>query len=135
MSDQDNYELGDLPMVSGPGVIRDAETNRRVRPPAARLDRIPRSKRTAEIICRRTGREPTLVGVVTGSRTTGRVVLRGETGGQVGQDLVAPCRCDLDHVIDGGRLRSALLALPARRATRIDIANVERSNAGTSRLE
>jgi hypothetical protein len=122
-------------MVSGPGVMRDAETNRRIRPPATRLNRIPRSKRTAEIICHRTGREPTLVAIVTGSRDAGRVVLRAETGGQVGQDIVAPCRCDLDHVIDGGRLRSALLTLPARRATRIDIASVERSNAGTSRLE
>ncbi len=122
--------------VTGPGVTRDAETNRRVRPSASRLKRIPRSRRTAEIICGRTGREPALVAIVTGFRDGGRVVLSGDiSGGRVGQDLVAPCRCGLDHVIDGGRLRSALLALPARRATRIDIASVERSNTGTDRLE
>ena len=102
--------------VTGPGIMRDAETNRRVRPSASRLKSIPRSRRTAEIICGRTGREPALVAIVTGSRDRGRVVPSGDiNGGRVGQDLVAPCRCGLDHVIDGGRLRSALLALQRAR--------------------
>jgi hypothetical protein len=62
-----------MPLVGGPGGMRDAETNRRARPAATRLDSIPRSKRTAEIICHRTRPEPTLVGVVICSRDAGRV--------------------------------------------------------------
>jgi hypothetical protein len=136
MSDQDSYEFGEESApVTGPGVIRDSETNRRVRPSASRLKSIPRSRRTAEIICDRTGREPALVAIVTGSRDGGRVVLSGDiNGGRVGQDLVAPCRCGLDHVIGGDKLRSTLLALRGR-ATRINVASVERSGAGTDRLE
>jgi hypothetical protein len=134
MSDQDNYEFAESAPVTGPGVMRDAETNHRVRPAASRLDRIPRSRRVAEIICHRTRQRPALVGIVIGSRDAGRVVLSEQIGGdrsQVGQDVLAPCRCGVDHVIDGAKLRSALLALPAknRRVPRIDVVIIERPGA------
>jgi hypothetical protein len=127
----DNQES---PMVSGRSVMRDSETKRRVRPDAGRLDRIPRSRRVAEIICHRTRQRPALVGIIIGSRDAGRVVLSEQIGGdrsRVGQDVLAPCRCGVDHVIDGGKLRSALPALPAknRRVPRIDVVIIERPGA------
>lgn len=122
-------------LVSGrSGATRDPETGRRLRPAASRLDRFPRSVRVAEIICHRTPQRAALVGIVTGSRDAGRVVLSEQIGGdrlQVGQDILAPCRCGTDHAIDGGRLRSALLALPTknRRPPRIDVVIIERASA------
>jgi hypothetical protein len=139
-NDQELYEAYlDLPLVSGPSIVmRDSDTGRRTRPAARRLADIPRSARTAEIICHRTGHhQPAQVGLVIGPRDAGHVLLSEPTaGGPIGQDILAPCRCGLDHVIDGGKLRSALLALRAKKgwAPRIDVATIERSNDGADGL-
>jgi hypothetical protein len=144
MSESDDERLDrafrDLPLVSGPSIVmRDPETGRRTRPAPGRLDRFPRSVRVAEIICHRTRQQPTLPALVVGSKRFWHVVLSEPIGGgPVDQDYLAPCRCGLDHVIDGGKLRSALLALPDGKSgatPRIDVAIIERSNAGPRALE
>ena len=138
--DQLRKAFQDLPLVSGPSMImRDPETGRRTRPAAGRLARFPRSARFAEIICHRTRHQPTQVALVVGSKRFWHVILSEEIGGgPIDQDLLAPCRCGLDHIIDGGKLRSALLALPDGKggtAPRIDVAIIERSDAGPHALE
>lgn len=98
---------------------------KRVRPRSV-LSRIPRSMRLAEVVCAAAGGRPRVVAVVYPRGVpVERCEVETEHGNPcpVGTNTVLFCACGVRHNIDGGRLRSALLALPptARKTPTLDV--------------
>lgn len=103
----------------------------RVRPDVLRG--IPRAKRRAELLCaNRSGRRPYVLALVTtspeGARGSVITVNPDEVFGVLGHDFRVECPCGMTHEVDGGRLRSAVLALDgrARKTPTLDVFDVER---------
>lgn len=99
---------------------------RRVRPKSV-LSQLPRSARRAEIVCFRLDGRPRVVAIVyprAGSLDRCRVLT--EHGGcWVGGDELVFCACGYQHLINGAKLRSALLALPrSGKVPTLDVASL-----------
>lgn len=100
---------------------------RRVRPKSV-LAQLPRSARRAELVCTRgNARTPRVVAIVYPRDVSldRAEVLTEHKGCPVGADVLVFCACGTNHLVDGGRLRSVLLALPQSRKTpAIDVADL-----------
>lgn len=109
-----------------PSVEREARPNREAIRAVSHVDQ------RAVIVCRNVKGRPSVVAVLvtTPDDRGGLVIHVGETGSAwIGTDFAIACRCGMEHQIDGGRLRSAVTALPRRKSGKpptIDVFTVER---------
>lgn len=117
---------------SGPAAERVEKLHRggQVRPGAVRAT--PRDRRRAELLCGNRPGRPYVLAVVTtlpeGVRGSVVTVNPNEVFGVLGHDFRVECPCGMTHEVDGGRLRSAVLALPTRtrKTPTLDVFDVER---------
>lgn len=114
-----------------PSVVREERPNREA------MHAVPRERQRALILCRNVKGRPSVLAVLVTSQGDGigRVFrinapdIESPFGTALGQDFAVDCRCGMEHQIDGGRLRSALLSLPRRKGGKpptVDVFSVER---------
>lgn len=85
--------------------------SKRVRP-ASILSTVPRGERLAELVCGARGRRPRVVAIVRRKAVDGYDVVTEHGTDRSGANVTIFCVCERRHFVDGGRLRSEVLALP-----------------------
>jgi hypothetical protein len=97
--------------------------------PQSILARVPRAMRVAEIVCSRGEGRPRVVAVVypRGVPLDQCAVDTEHQSYPVGHAVQIDCTCGYVHLLDGGKLRAALIHLPrAGRTPTVDAASVSK---------